>query len=122
MKVYCSKCGDNRVESGLCGCCLPEVRVGDTVASFDFASRSMVEADACFAVGVVEEIGRSFAGARLEETCDRYKIRVARMVFDGNECELPEEGHYVFPPVNGTRMIGPCGTKVTGAVVVLVRG
>ena len=122
MKVYCERCGENRVESGLCGSCMPVVRIGDTVASFDFASRSMVEADASFVVGVVEEICRSFEGVRLEETCDRYKIRVVREVFDGNECVLPEGVRHVFPPVNGTRVLGPCGPKVTGGVVVLVRG
>ena len=122
MKVFCEKCGVNRVESGLCGACLPEVRVGDTVASFDFACRSMVEAEACYVVGVVEAVGRRFDGVQLEVTCDRYKIRVVRQVFGGREVELPEGGHYVFPPVNGVQVLGPCGPKVTGAVVVLMRG
>jgi len=118
VKVYCENCKVNRVESGLCGACLPAVSVGDTVVSFDFADRSLTGERACYVVGVVEDIGRGFS--LVENSCDRYKIRIVRQVFGGLECKEGED--YVYPPVNGVQVIGFGGPKVTGGVVLIMRG
>jgi hypothetical protein len=121
MKRFCEKCGANRVESegDLCGCCLPPVGIGDTVLSFDFPDRSLTGERACYAVGMIEGVGRDFPV--MEKTCDRYAIRVLRRVFGGDECGV-ESGELIYPPVNGAPIIGMMSPKVTGGVVLLVKG
>jgi hypothetical protein len=118
MAVYCGKCGVNRVEGDgeVCGCCLPPVGVGDTVICFDFPSRAMSGEVACYAVGVVEGVGRDWGG--VENTCDRFKVRVVRQVFGGEEVDYTG---LIFPPVNGVPIIGACGPKVTGGVVLMLK-
>jgi len=65
------------------------IRVGHRVRSYDFDV-----SDNCYAEGLVEEITAPWEG------CARYKIRVEKLVFDGQpSAQHPE---YVYPPVNGT--------------------
>lgn len=110
-------------------------RVGDRVRSFDFArpgtddGRDLEGERACYMEGVVEAIVREDGhGVRFPD-CDRYRIRVDRIVFAGHE-QTPEspmwayrfppgEDPLVFPPVNGTpTMGGTCdGVEVIGKVV-----
>jgi len=98
----------------------PEIKVGSTVRSFDFArsgdrmGRDLMGERACYVIGVVESIGRrpeaSLGG------CDRYEIRVVARVW-GGEVAVPPQGdvprdhavlapQYVYPPVNGTPKMG----------------
>lgn len=67
-----------------------DVKVGDTVRSFDFEGRYD-----CYVEGTLEEIGDC-----LRYGYDQYKIKVARRVV-GNE-ETDAHPDYVFPPKNGT--------------------
>lgn len=75
------------------------IKVGSVVRSFDFAAgkygRDLEGERACYVEGVVEEIGEVIEG------CPRYKIRVTRDVFGGEE-KPTRVGTYVFPPINGT--------------------
>lgn len=72
-----------------------QIRINDTVRSFDFSMNRDLEGDrACYIEGVVE-------GFKDLEGCTRYDIRVTRAVFGGEEVEV-EEGERVFPPLNGT--------------------
>lgn len=50
-------------------------------------------APACYVDGIIVAIGEVLEG------CPRYRIRVARRVWDGREVAGEQE---VFPPVNGT--------------------
>jgi hypothetical protein len=105
--------GDLHVHEG------SSVKVGDRVRSFDFASRSVEGEDACYVEGVVEAIGREFAGGPAFADCARYQIRVRRRVFAGEELTGEEPslvGGYVYPPVNGTpTTLG----EITDGVVVI---
>lgn len=76
---------------------IDDVKVGDRVMSFDFPG-----VDDCYAVGVVEEIGKFDFG-----DCQHYKIKVEKYVLDGvdyvpgdktKRANIPE---YVYPPMNG---------------------
>lgn len=72
-----------------------QIRINDTVRSFDFSMNRDLEGErACYVEGVVE-------GFKELEGCTRYDIRVTRAVFGGEEVEV-EEGERVFPPLNGT--------------------
>ncbi len=90
------------------------IQVGDRVRSFDFATspggRDLEGERACYVEGVVEELVRV-------DGCLRYKIRVERDVFGGEDCTV-RVGRYCHPPVNGTpRLIG--GASVTNFVELL---
>ena len=78
---------------------MSEIKIGDTVRSFDFpdSSKEAEGNNACFIQGEVEEIGRGFFPG---QSCDCYKIKCTRKVFGGKEIERREE--YYFAPVNGT--------------------
>ena len=65
------------------------IKVGNRVRSYDFARDRE-----CYVEGIVEGFERL-------EGCERYKIRVARKVWAGEEVENPYDGH-VYPPLNGT--------------------
>ena len=65
------------------------IKVGNRVRSYDFARDRE-----CYVEGIVEGFERL-------EGCERYKIRVERKVWAGEEVEAPYEGH-VYPPLNGT--------------------
>ena len=65
------------------------IQVGSKVRSYDFP-----HARDCYVEGVVE-------GFSSLEGCERYKIRVDRKVWAGEEVDNPYRGH-VYPPVNGT--------------------
>ena len=74
------------------------IRTNDTVRSFDFEMlRELEGPEACYVEGVVECL-------KDLEGCPRYDIRVTRVVFKGVERKF-EEGHRVYPPVNGTPTI-----------------
>jgi hypothetical protein len=79
------------------------VRVGDRVRSYDFVVDSRVDENS-YVEGYVEEI-RCFDDLRLGG-CDRYRIRTVRRVFGGNEIDIPEHEREVFPPKNGTPILG----------------
>lgn len=75
------------------------VTVGCIVRSFDFPDRSRdTEGEnACFVEGEVVEIGR------FDFECDRYKIKVKRVVFGGETItDAPNRPDFVYPPLNGT--------------------
>lgn len=81
---------------------MDDIKVGDTVRSFDFYSRDIEGNQACYVQGEVEEIGRGFFPG---QSCDCYKIKCTKKVFAGEVQEKREE--YYFAPVNGTpKMIG----------------
>ena len=65
------------------------IKVGNRVRSYDFARDRE-----CYVEGIVEGFERL-------EGCERYKIRVERKVWAGEEVENPYSGH-VYPPLNGT--------------------
>lgn len=70
------------------------IKVGNRVRSYDFARDRE-----CYVEGIVE-------GFEQLEGCERYKIRVERKVWAGEEVESPYDGH-VYPPLNGTpRLFG----------------
>jgi hypothetical protein len=74
------------------------IRAGDRVRSYDFEG-----CDDCYAEGVVERAGR------FDEfpDCDRYKILVDRVVFNGTADPKDRGiGRHVYPPVNGTKTWG----------------
>ena len=72
-----------------------QIRINDTVRSFDFEMhRDLEGSDACYIEGVVE-------GFKDLEGCTRYDILVTRVVFKGTERHF-DEGARVFPPLNGT--------------------
>ena len=79
------------------------IEIGNQVRSFDFAltlddgaqlGRDLEGERACYVEGVVE----SFIEL---EGCQRYKIRVDRDVFGGEESDR-RVGNMIYPPVNGT--------------------
>ena len=79
------------------------IEVGDRVRSFDFdgspGGRDLEGERACYVEGVVEALVKV-------EGCLRYKIRVERDVFGGEE-STTRVGRYCHPPVNGTpRLLG----------------
>jgi len=70
------------------------IKVGDRVRSYDFQRDPE-----CYVEGIVE-------GFHEAPDCKRYKIRVVRKVWAGEEVEEPYAG-CVYPPLNGTpRMFG----------------
>lgn len=79
---------------------MEKINVGDKVRSFDFAEfrgmgRDLEGERACYAEGTVEEVGVWMEG------CPRYKIRVSKRVFGGEEHKR-WVGEEIFPPENGT--------------------
>jgi hypothetical protein len=75
------------------------LKVGDRVRSFDFESRDLVGARACYIEGTVLAIG-----VPPREVCNcegHYHVRVDRQVFGGVE-RKELVGRMVYPPVNGT--------------------
>lgn len=87
-----------------------EIKVGDTVRSFDFpdSSKDAEGSNACYIQGEVEEIGRLIP----HQPCDVYKIKCTKKLFSGKEIAEPEE--YYYDPVNGTQILG---SGVTHGVV-----
>lgn len=79
-----------------------DVRVGDTVRSYDFprkVTRGVEDGQECYVEGVVEAIVEEDAeGIRFD--CPRYKLRCTRRVFGGKERD--PEAAFFYPPVNGT--------------------
>ena len=72
------------------------IEVGNRVRSYDFQRNRE-----CYVEGIVEGFERL-------EGCERYKIRVERKVWAGEEVENPYRGH-VYPPLNGTpSLFGEC--------------
>ena len=65
-----------------------DLKAGDRVRSYDFAGNFT-----CYAEGVIEAITEPIEG------CPRYRIRVDKRLFNGQE--VAAEGP-VYPPVNGT--------------------
>jgi len=84
------------------------LQVGDRVRSFDFDSRELEGPSACYIEGVIEDVGL-FEGA----TCECYRIKVSRQVFDGIEYN-DLVGKYVQAPKNGVRKLfgGECNAVV----------
>ncbi len=80
---------------------MKEITVGMKVRSFDFAhgtfGRDLEGERACYVEGEVVSIGEVMDG------CQRYCIKVERMVFGGREEECPNP--FIYPPVNGVRTI-----------------
>jgi len=74
-----------------------QIKVGDNVRSFDFPDRSRdLEGElACFVEGEVVDI-------IFHETCNKYKIKVTREVWCGEEMNQRQE---ILAPVNGTPRI-----------------
>jgi len=79
---------------------MSEIKVGDTVRSFDFpdSSKEAEGKNACFVEGEVVEIGRMLDW----QTCDMYKIKCDKKMFSGKKIEKHEEFYYA--PLNGTRI------------------
>lgn len=83
-----------------------EIRVGDRVRSHDFAhvyDDPYVDLErVCYVEGTVLEIGN------FEEApgCRRYRIHVDRRFFGGKEVPVHENEQVVYPPVNGTPILG----------------
>ena len=92
---------------------MEEIKVGDTVRSFDFArfNKETEGKEACFIQGEVLEIGRPEG-----HSCDCYKIKVAKKVFGGEIIEECDDIYYA--PVNGTKIFG--GGVCDGVVKVSV--
>ena len=94
----------------------PNIPLHSHVRSFDFADdRGFVTRDiegdrACYVEGVVCAIipaGERFdtpdpGGFVYPASCDRYAIRVTRLVFGGVEGDPEETPSWACPPVNGT--------------------
>ena len=74
------------------------IKAGSKVRSFDFHSRDLTGEDACYIEGEVLAIGKSVDG------CERYSIKIDRMVWCGEET-FDQIGHIVRPPVNGTEKL-----------------
>lgn len=76
------------------------IKAGDKVRSFDFEhSKGLLEGPrACYVEGTVCEIVEI-------DGCDRYKIQIEKRMFGGKLDEISSESEYVYPPVNGTRMM-----------------
>ena len=94
---------------------MSEIVVGSRVRSFDFPYNRDLEGDrACYVEGTVEAMGwmDDF------RDCPRYKIKVERKVWGGENVSLSreEETHHVFPPVNGTPRLG--GDVCDGVVLI----
>jgi hypothetical protein len=66
-----------------------DIAPGERVRSYDFAGNLE-----CYADGVVEAITEPMEG------CPRYRLRIERRVWKGQETNAHEG--VVFPPVNGT--------------------
>lgn len=75
-----------------------EIKIGDTVRSYDFPFHNTDETGerACFVEGEV-------TGFEKLEGCERYVIQATRRVFGGEEGK-PEAPTF-YPPVNGTQSI-----------------
>ena len=69
------------------------IAVGDYVRSYDFPG---LDNDSCYIEGTVREMGVMMEG------CQRYRIRVERVVRDNKEIQLTGEESDIYPPVNGT--------------------
>jgi hypothetical protein len=84
---------------------LEEINVGDTVRSFDFPDRYRAVAgdEACYYVGVVEQIGEPIERDVAFTGCRVYSIRVTARYWEGRK--LSTETRYVYPPVNGTEKL-----------------
>lgn len=68
-----------------------EIGIGDYVRSYDFPG-----VKDCYVEGTV-------VGILSGMDCDRYKIAVDRIVFDGKPEPLLEDvENFAYPPVNGT--------------------
>ena len=77
------------------------IKVGSRVRSFDSHSRDLTGEDACYIEG--EVVGFEFV-----DGCERYVIKIDRVVWEGKEL-FDEIGQMVRPPLNGTgRMSGGC--------------
>jgi hypothetical protein len=100
-----------------------EIVVGATVRAFDFPFEmddgtltgfGLNEERTCFATGVVTAIG----DVRIEG-CPRYTVELVsrtRARRDEIITEAAEPGDFIYPPVNGLRILG--GTRRTCGVVV----
>lgn len=65
------------------------IQVGNKVRSYDFPHDRE-----CYVEGVVENLTE-------KEGCERYRIRVTRRIWAGEDITAPLNG-CVYPPVNGT--------------------
>ncbi len=74
---------------------MSEIKIGDTVRSFDFDGRDLDGERACYIEGEVIAIV-------FWEGCDRYKIKVSDRIFRGVNVSIGEDYGEVLPPVNGT--------------------
>jgi len=70
------------------------IQPGDRVRSFDFESRDLAGENARYIEGEVTGFDRM-------EGCDRYAIRVTKVVWGRVVTQEPGMG-YTYPPVNGT--------------------
>lgn len=78
---------------------MSKIEKGSRVRSFDFPSRDLEGERACYVEGTVVQVGR-FPEFRRDH--DRYKIRVEREVFGGEEhTDFQVGAAFVYPPVNG---------------------
>jgi len=74
-----------------------EIKIGDTVRSFDFDHRDLDGRFAFYIEGEVIAIVHW-------QGCDRYKIRVTDRIVSGQNIGVSEDFREVLPPVNGTPM------------------
>lgn len=88
---------------------MDKIKIGDRVRSFDFDNRDVEGERACYVEGVVTGIGL------IVRDCDRYEIKIDRIVFAGDEQPV-DLNQFAYPPVNGTPIMGRRG-KVTDGVV-----
>lgn len=70
------------------------IKVGDRVKSYDFPDTTPERLELCYKIGTVEAI-------EPVDSCDRYKIKVEKTIFRGEE-DKEIYIDYVYPPVNGT--------------------
>ena len=84
------------------------VEVGNFVRSFDFAwsdfGRDLEGERACYIEGFVEGVTDPKTDEHFRD-CARYRICVSRRVLGGRS-QPDAQSNYVFPPVNGTPMLG----------------
>ena len=98
-----------------------EIKVGDRVRTFDFEGRDLTGERACYAEGMVLGIGRfDFPD------CDRYRVLVEKRVWAGAEDELTDldriSDRIVYPPVNGTPVVGRMNSRVCDGVELITNG
>ena len=90
--------------------------VGQRVRSFDFDGRDLTGDRACYVEGVVEGITDPLTDRHFSD-CPRYKIRVDRVIWQGQKQSPRGAGpSESYPPINGTPRL--FGDETSGVEVI----